>query len=222
MKGLLLKDLYMSLKDLYMSEKYCRVFLLIVVVFFGMSLMSGPGFFLLAYPCILMGLIPASLISYDEREKWDVYSGTLPCSRRQLVSCKYLVGLIGELPVICITTVLYALGLFRMGAFDPHAVLGMAAVFLLLGLIGPAATLPFMFRFGAEKGRIAYFAVIILLCGGSAAFGSIQVSGGGENALATGIVMPQEGVSLFLAVLAVLLYTVSWRLSIVFYKKREL
>ena len=215
MKGLLLKDLYMS-------EKYCRVFLLIVVVFFGMSLMSGPGFFLLAYPCILMGLIPASLISYDEREKWDVYSGTLPCSRRQLVSCKYLVGLIGELPVICITTVLYALGLFRMGAFDPHAVLGMAAVFLLLGLIGPAATLPFMFRFGAEKGRIAYFAVIILLCGVSAAFGSIQVSGVGENALTAGIVMPQEGVSLFLAVLAVLLYTVSWGLSIVFYKKREL
>ena len=215
MKGLLLKDLYMS-------EKYCRVFLLIVVVFFGMSLMSGPGFFLLAYPCILMGLIPASLISYDEREKWDVYSGTLPCSRRQLVSCKYLVGLIGELPVICITTVLYALGLFRMGAFDPRAVLGMAAVFLLLGLIGPAATLPFMFRFGAEKGRIAYFAVIILLCGVSAAFGSIQVSGVGENALTAGIVMPQAGVSLFLAVLAVLLYAVSWRLSIAFYKKREL
>ena len=215
MKGLLLKDLYMS-------EKYCRVFLLIVVVFFGMSLMSGPGFFLLAYPCILMGLIPASLISYDEREKWDVYSGTLPCSRRQLVSCKYLVGLIGELPVICITTVLYALGLFRMGAFDPRAVLGMAAVFLLLGLIGPAATLPFMFRFGAEKGRIAYFAVIILLCGVSAAFGSIQVSGVGENALATGIVMPQAGVSLFLAVLAILLYAVSWKLSIAFYKKREL
>ena len=215
MKGLLLKDLYMS-------EKYCRVFLLIVVVFFGMSLMSGPGFFLLAYPCILVGLIPASLISYDEREKWDVYSGTLPCSRRQLVSCKYLVGLIGELPVICITTVLYALGLFRMGAFDPHAVLGMAAVFLLLGLIGPAATLPFMFRFGAEKGRIAYFAVIILLCGVSAAFGSIQVSGVGENALATGIVMPQAGVSLFLTVLAILLYAVSWRLSIAFYKKREL
>ena len=215
MKGLLLKDLYMS-------EKYCRVFLLIVVVFFGMSLMSGPGFFLLAYPCILMGLIPASLISYDEREKWDVYSGTLPCSRRQLVSCKYLVGLIGELPVICITTVLYALGLFQMGAFDPHAVLGMAAVFLLLGLIGPAATLPFMFRFGAEKGRIAYFAVIILLCGVSAAFGSIQGSGVGENALTAGIVMPQAGVSRFLAVLAVLLYAGSWKLSIAFYKKREL
>ncbi len=38
MKGLLLKDLYMS-------EKYCRAFLLIVVIFFGMSLMSGPSFF---------------------------------------------------------------------------------------------------------------------------------------------------------------------------------
>ena len=74
MKGLLLKDLYMS-------EKYCRAFLLIVVIFFGMSLMSGSSFFLLAYPCILVGLIPASLVSYDERERWDVYSGTLPCSR---------------------------------------------------------------------------------------------------------------------------------------------
>ena len=221
MKGLLLKDLYMS-------GKYCRVFLLIVVVFFGMSLMSfgmflmsGSTFFLLAYPCILVGLIPASLISYDEREKWDVYSGTLPCSRRQLVSCKYLVGLIGELPVICITTVLYALGLFRIGAFDPRAVLVMAAVFLLLGLIGPAATLPFMFRFGAEKGRIAYFAVIILLCGGSAAFGNIQIPDG-ETILEAGTFLPQAGVSFFLAVLAVLLYAVSWKLSIAFYKKREL
>lgn len=214
MKGLLLKDLYMS-------EKYCRAFLLIIVVFFGMGLMSGSSFFLLAYPCILMGLIPASLISYDEREKWDVYSGTLPCSRSQLVSCKYLMGLLGELPVICITTLLYALGLFRMGAFDPYAVLGMAAMFLFLGLIGPATTLPFMFRFGAEKGRIAYFAVIILLCGGSAAFGSIQGSVG-ENAFETGAIMPRAGVSLLLAVLATLIYAVSWRVSIAFYEKKEL
>ena len=214
MKGLLLKDLYMS-------EKYCRAFLLIVVIFFGMSLMSGSSFFLLAYPCILVGLIPASLVSYDEREKWDVYSGTLPCSRPQFVSCKYLIGLLGELPVICITTVLYALGLFRMGAFNPYAVPGMAAVFLLLGLIGPATTLPFMFRFGAEKGRIAYFAVIILLCGGSAAFGSIQVPGG-ENIPGAGAFMPQAGVSLLMAVLALLIYAVSWKLSIVFYEKKEL
>lgn len=214
MKGLLLKDLYMS-------EKYCRAFLLIAVIFFGMSLMSGSSFFLLAYPCILVGLIPASLVSYDERERWDVYSGTLPCSRSQLVSSKYLIGLLGELPVICITTVLYALGLFRMGAFIPHAVPGMAAVFLLLGLIGPATTLPFMFRFGAEKGRIAYFAVIILLCGGSAAFGSIQVPGG-ENIPGAGAFMPQAGVSLLMAVLALLIYAVSWKLSIVFYEKKEL
>lgn len=214
MKGLLLKDLYMS-------EKYCGAFLLIIVIFFGMSLMSGSSFFLLAYPCILVGLIPASLVSYDEREKWDVYSGTLPCSRPQFVSCKYLIGLLGELPVICITTLLYALGLFRMGDFDLYAVFGMATMFLLLGLIGPATTLPFMFRFGAEKGRIAYFAVIILLCGGSAAFGSIQVSGG-ENALETGAFMPQAGVSLLLAALAILIYVVSWKLSIAFYEKKEL
>lgn len=214
MKGLLLKDLYMS-------EKYCGAFLLIIVIFFGMSLMSGSSFFLLAYPCILVGLIPASLVSYDEREKWDVYSGTLPCSRPQFVSCKYLIGLLGELPVICITTLLYALGLFRMSDFDLYAVFGMAAMFLLLGLIGPATTLPFMFRFGAEKGRIAYFAVIILLCGGSAAFGSIQVSGG-KNALETGAFMPQAGVSLLLAALAILIYVVSWKLSIAFYEKKEL
>lgn len=101
------------------------------------------------------------------------------------------------------------------------AVPGMAAVFLLLGLIGPATTLPFMFRFGAEKGRIAYFAVIILLCGGSAAFGSIQVPGG-ENIPGAGAFMPQAGVSLLMAVLALLIYAVSWKLSIVFYEKKEL
>ena len=139
MKGLLLKDFYMA-------EKYCRAFFLIVVIFFGISLLGSASFFLLVYPCILMGLIPSSLLSYDEREKWDVYSGTLPCTRAQLVSGKYLTGLLGELPVILLTVALYGVSQARTGAFDPAVLARMAGVMLLLGLIGPATTLPFLFR----------------------------------------------------------------------------
>ncbi|HJC25972.1 MAG TPA: ABC-2 transporter permease [Candidatus Eisenbergiella merdavium] len=214
MKGLLLKDFYMA-------EKYCRAFFLIVVVFFGISLLGSASFFLLVYPCILMGLIPSSLLSYDEREKWDVYSGTLPCTRAQLVSGKYLTGLLGELPVILLTVALYGVSQARTGAFDPAVLARMAGVMLLLGLIGPATTLPFLFRFGSEKGRIAYFAVIVFLCAACGALNSIPLSTG-ENDLGSWLMLPSAGASLAVAAAAVLLYALSWRLSIAFYEKREL
>ena len=81
MKGLLLKDLYMS-------AKYCRAFIAIVIIFLAVSFWGDGNAFFIIYPVLLAGIIPTSLISYDERHKWDKYSGTLPYSRAQLVSAK--------------------------------------------------------------------------------------------------------------------------------------
>ena len=44
MKGLLLKDLYMA-------AKYCRAFLLIVVVFLAVSFFGDDNIFFVVYPC---------------------------------------------------------------------------------------------------------------------------------------------------------------------------
>ena len=81
MKGLLLKDLYMA-------AKYCRAFLLIVVVFLAVSFFGDDNIFFVVYPAMIAGIVPVTLISYDERDKWDLYAGTLPYTGSQPVSSK--------------------------------------------------------------------------------------------------------------------------------------
>lgn len=78
MKGLLLKDWYMI-------QKYCRSYILITAVIIGISLANGENLFFTFYPCMLCGMIPVTLLGYDERSGWMQYSGTMPyreCSFR--------------------------------------------------------------------------------------------------------------------------------------------
>ena len=58
MKGLLLKDLYMTMK-------YCRTYLLIAVVFIAVSFGGGDSLIFIFYPCLFCGMIPVSLLGYD-------------------------------------------------------------------------------------------------------------------------------------------------------------
>ena len=94
------------LKELYMARKYCRLHLVITVLFLGMAMLpSAENLFLLFYPSAMASFIPVTLLSYDTQSKWDVYFDTLPTSRAQYVSAKYLIGLIlGEL-VLALTAV---------------------------------------------------------------------------------------------------------------------
>lgn len=110
MKGLLLKEYYMI-------AKYCRAFLLIVVVFLAVSFFSSDNMFFIMYPAILASMIPVTLISYDEREKWNVYSGTLPYSRAQLVSAKYLAGLFFSALVFVVSALAKPIACKAWGAF---------------------------------------------------------------------------------------------------------
>lgn len=71
MKGLLLKDWYMI-------QKYCRSYILITAVIIGISLANGENLFFTFYPCMLCGMIPVTLLGYDERSGWMQYSGTMP------------------------------------------------------------------------------------------------------------------------------------------------
>ena len=70
MKGLLRKDLYMM-------GKYCRSYLLLVIVFLCVSVFSSDNLFFVFYPSLFSGMIPVSLLAYDERSRWTQYSGTL-------------------------------------------------------------------------------------------------------------------------------------------------
>ena len=84
MKGLLLKDWYMM-------KQYCRTYPVIAVAFMALSLVDSDNLFFVFYPCLLCGMIPVTLLGYDERSGWVQYSGTMPYTKIQIDSEKYLV-----------------------------------------------------------------------------------------------------------------------------------
>ena len=209
MKGLLLKDFYMA-------AKYCRTYILIGVVFIAVSFagQNGENMFFVFYPCLLCGMIPVNLLAYDERSRWLEYSGTLPYTKAQIVSGKYLVGIIVRGPMPRAVGLAQAVrmplaGTFRLGDFA----LFMTIIFAM-ATITSSITLPFMFRWGVERGRIAYYCMIGFVCA-AGYLGSVFFTGGTRLAMSQGALM----VILTLAGIAV--YAASWLASIALYRKRE-
>ena len=166
MKGLLLKDWYMM-------KKHCKAYFFIAVVFIAMSLFSNSSIFFVYYPCLLCGMIPVNLLAYDEHSRWMQFSGTLPYTKAQIVSGKYLIGLFAQLAVLVATGVAQAVKMIIAHNF----VLGEFAVLMLLMLIILTFTssicLPFVFKLGVEKGRTAYYIMIGFVCGASVLASSI-------------------------------------------------
>lgn len=208
MKGLLLKDWYMM-------KKYCRAYLFIAVVFVAVSLVSKDNMFFVFYPCLLCGMIPVNLIGYDERSRWMQYSGTMPYTKAQVVSGKYLIGLFAQLTILLVMGVAQAVKMIIAGDF----ILGEFVVLMLLMLIVSTLTssisLPFIFKLGVEKGRTAYYVMIGFVCGASVLASSLFKG-------QLGIEIKPNLVLVILAVVGIGIYIFSWYMSIVFYKKREI
>ncbi len=208
MKGLLLKDFYMA-------KKYCKSYLLIAAVFIAISCTNNDNMFFIFYPCLLCGMIPVNLLGYDERSRWMQYSGTLPYTKAQLVSSKYLIGLFAQTAMLFVTGIAQAVRMNMDGTFQLNDYIVLMPMMLIMITITSSISLPFIFKFGVEKGRTANYVMIGAVCAGSAAATSIFEAA------------PQTEIQLngFLAVLCLVgigIYALSWYLSIMFYKKREI
>ena len=174
MKGLMIKDFYMTLK-------YCKILFLMDIVFIVMTIIWKNTMFMML-PILFSGVIPVTLLSYDERCGWTVYSGTMPYSKAQIVSSKYLMGL---LLVIITSAVISGVMIILNGNTDSEKlaeIITDVGTLLISSLFIPALCLPFCFRFGTEKGRIVYFAVTLLVTLGTMSIidsdsGSLNISG---------------------------------------------
>lgn len=210
MKGLLLKDIYMAVK-------YCRVYFLITVVFAAAFVWSD-NFFLAVYPVFLVGTLSVNLLSYDEKSKWSSYVGAFPYTRTQLVSVKYIITLLALGVSVLLMGLGFAVHMLVAGNFRLSELLTFFGLLLSMGLASPALMLPIIFRFGVEKGRIAYYGVLVFFC---AAVGAIGVFGTNADVLDFSVVQ-SAGVLLAAALIGAILFAGSWLLSVRIYTKREL
>lgn len=198
MKGLLLKDWYLTVK-------YGRMLLFFAVIYGVMGMFMVELGVFTTLPVMLVGLLPNTIYAYDEREKWTDYVRALPVTDAQYVTGKYLYG------AICLAVYFVVLTIANLAARTE----GYAALFVTLfafGLIAPSILMPFMFRFGTEKGRLAY--VIVFAAMISAAGTLINI---GKITVLADFGLPGWAACL----IALALYILSWRLSIVLYRSRK-
>ena len=206
MKGLLLKDLYMM-------KKYCKAYLLLIVIFVAVSFASSENLFFVFYPCLLCGMIPVNLLAYDERSRWLQYSETMPYTKGQIVSGKYVIGLATQVSVLLITGIAQAIRMSMNDAFVLGEYLVLMMLLLILSLLASSITLPFMFKLGVEKGRIINIITLVLLISAI----KVMVDMGNDF----GIAVDGSILVALIGVGACAFYGLSWLLSIIIYTKKE-
>ena len=208
MKGLFLKDWYMM-------KKYFRSYIVIAVVFIAVSFVSDDNMFFVFYPCLLCGMIPVNLLGYDERSRWVQYSGSLPYTKTQIVSAKYLIGLFAQAAMLIVTGLAQGIKMVMNGNFALNDFIVLMLLMLTTATFTSSISLPFIFKMGVEKGRIAYYVMIGFVCGASVLASSL-FRGHLQDAIQLNTIL------VVLSFVGIGVYIISWYLSIVFYKKREI
>lgn len=206
MKALLKKDIFVLIRQM-------RMFLVMIVVFSVL-----PGMNMSIFAIVYCGMLPYTAMAYDERSKWDQMAAMMPYSIRDIVLSKYLLGWVCSVAAgLCSMALQFVLTVLDVptAALDPVA--------NLIGLCGSmcvlAVTLPMMFRFGVERGRLALFLLIFLVCGGAGALGTITLA---VDHTASGINGPFAFFMLILPAAALVLTAISIPLSVRMYQKKTI
>lgn len=206
MKGLLVKDFTLLFKA-------CKSVLIMIAVFLIVSLFSDSYGFLSYYAMILAAMVPVTLLAYDEKEKWDMYFQTLPVSKSDYVSAKYLTGILMEAAVFVL---LIITRIFKSGG--TREIVIYAALLIALGMLFLAVDLPVIFKFGSVKGRIVNIVLVVAVC----ILGTFTVTEFDYTDILTMLSDHSIPVAAAAVIVSVILCLLSWIISVTVYKKREI
>lgn len=156
MKGLLLKDFAL----MKMQKNF---FIIILGIAAFITILEKNISFPMGFLPIVISLFTLSTISYDEFDNGNAFLFSLPITRKDYVLEKYIFGLISGIMSLLLGTVisLVAIGITKTGSFNE--------IFLTAGSLFPtillilSIMLPFILKFGGEKGRIAIIGVMGLI-----------------------------------------------------------
>lgn len=151
MKGLLLKDAYQA-------WYYAKTVIVVTVVMMGVgviSMMNGANFFIV-YAGFLLGMMPMTLLAYDQTSKFNEYSAALPATKEQLVGCKYIVGLCGLVLAEAFAAAALGVASLHWTAVDHALVVSTLVQVGVTTLLSSTILLPLSYRFGYEKAKVLF------------------------------------------------------------------
>lgn len=202
--------------DFYSVMEYCRALLFVMVLFIIVGIAKHNVLFMILYPLLLLSIIPVSVISVDERFGWDKYMLTLPISKKDYVTSKYLFHII-----LMGIGLIFTFAVSVLMKVDLISVSLLAAVLIVFSLIFNGILFPFMFRFGVAKGKIIYMA---FMAAWGCIFGFLSSSFYVENIRINDLYQKyfSGGLLGIVVIFAAALYVLSMLISIKVYKKRDI
>lgn len=171
MKSLILKDLF--------NIGHNTKSMLFILVVFAVALIPFSGVEGYIFVCaILCSMMIVTTFSFDDNSKWTRYSMIMPVSKKDLVVGKFIV-----LAVFCTAGSLFGLVVGFIGGLITNKVvfslLGFGELLFLtlvawvISLIFGSMSIPLVFKFGAEKGRVLLLVSFLIPAG--ICFGIYQI-----------------------------------------------
>lgn len=201
MKGLLYKDIRL----LFNIAKF---FFVSMCVLLAVGMIFPKSSMMLAFAVIFISSLVTSTLSYDEIDRWDVYSGVLPVSKAQYVSSKYILSLLLSVPAVLIASAGYIIN----HGFGKESV-SYIFIYILLGLFYPAIAFPLIFKYGYAKGKIA----VVLIGAVSGAAGALA----GNSDFIYGQLAVSPAIFIAAGSASIVLFAISWAISVAVYRKKE-
>ena len=209
MKGLLIKDL-LTLR------RYGKIMIGAVAFMLAASFFLEDFSFVSAMVVVFGATLPITVFSYDTLAHWDGYSLTLPVSRRQLVTSKYLLGLMLSTAGFVLSALINLAG----EGPDPQRLwILLPLIFLAGSVLYLSILLPLVYQFGAEKSRTISMIFFIVIFGGCMLLGKLAQQQGG---LPRPPAWLANALPALLAILAVGTFVLSYWIAQGIYEKKEL
>lgn len=215
MKGLLIKD-FCLLKNMMQT-----IILINILAVFLSSTNNNP-FFIVAYVTFFFTYLSIGTMSYDDIDNGISYLMTLPVTSTTYVLSKYILGLLMSFTGLLIGNAVIFLISFanKYMVLDPEG-WAVTFVYLFLAMILLSILLPVQFKFGASKPRIALFVIYGIFL---AVISLVSYAKTHLGLLPEGITIPQWSTAVWLglaAVTAIIVFVISYRISVWIMQKRQ-
>lgn len=215
MRGLMEKEF-----RLLKGQKKFFLILLVITVFLGFKSADD---FATTYLTFVAGFMTISSFSYDDNGNCMPFLMTLPVNRQLYVKSKYVFGfLVTSAGWLCGMVISTVVALVNRQMPAPEELL-FQVVWLLLWMMVMAFTLPPLFKYGAEKGRMALLAIMLIFLAlgylGAQAAGQMGVDLDAAKDALSGL-----GVAALVAavaVLAVVMELISYSISVKIVRNKE-
>ena len=206
MKGLFYKDVLMLTRSF-------RAYLAMTLFFIILATIRPDNSFWAVYGTFFFVTLVSSLMAVDEQSRWLSYCDILPLKRRDIINERYLLSLILTAALVVLFLILSLI--FRHA--DMPTVLVTAGMMVALSLLAISVSMPINVKFGTAKGQMVRMTVIVVMV----ACGMFIINYAGP--ITAILLQVKASILLFsAAAVIVLIFALSWLLSIRIYEKKSL